>query len=450
MAKLVCMLCVAAMLGSPLQSARNETSIEGYWEGAVVRDGSVRVVAMKVYREGEGLKAELRLPDWMTESIPPIPVTRDGNTVRFSVDEESAALAIDSQVGEMIGTFGSTVPPTSIHLKRGLAPREIPINREDVSFKNAEVTLAGTLVTPTTRGPHPAIVWIHGRGKGTRRDFAGWARIFAERGVASLIYDKRGVGQSTGDHDASGMNDFADDGLAAVELLAARGEIDPKQIGLRGSSAGGWISSIVATRSKVPIAFVVTSVGPAESVMDQQIHVAKHLMLRSGVPFTDDEYAAAAAHMGLVTGFAYTGKGWETLQASVAKAKQARWARFVDLPESQDYEDIVWVRLNQYDPGPDLRRMKAPYLALFGGDDFVVPPTENVDKLKKYLAEAGNTDVTTVVIPKAGHGMSLSGEVRRLEGKPLSGFYWLWGKHSAEAVQITVDWVLAHVRVAGN
>jgi pimeloyl-ACP methyl ester carboxylesterase len=403
---------------------------------------------MRIYRDGGGLKAEHQVSDWPLRVVPPATVTQEGNAVRLAVGDEAATLLLDASAGEMLGTLGSSVPPVRLHLKRALAPLEIPVMREEVRFRNGGVTLAGTLVMPAKPGPHPAIVWVHGRGKSARDMFVGWARLFAERGVASLVYDKRGAGQSQGDHEAAGMYDFAGDATAAVEYLGARSEIDPKQIGLCGNSAGGWMSSIVATRSKVPLAFLITFVGPAESVMDQQIHVAKHQMLRSGLAFTEAEYTAAQEHMKLVTGFAYTGKGWETLQASVAKAKDARWARFVDLPESPSYEDIVWVRLNQYDPAQDLRRITVPYLALFGEEDVVVPPEENVDKLKKYLAEAGNTDVTVAVIPKAGHGLSLRGEVRSLEGNLLPGYYWLWSKHSPDAVRITVDWVMKRVRVA--
>ena len=98
----------------------------------------------------------------------------------------------------------------------------------------------------------------------------------------------------------------------------------------------------------------MTSVGPAESVWDQQVHVARHTMRRSGIAFSREEYAAAEAHEALVMKFAHTGEGWAELRAAVAKAKGERWARFVDLPESEAYEDIQWVRLNQYDPGPDL------------------------------------------------------------------------------------------------
>lgn len=426
-------------------AAGAQESVEGYWQGAMMRDGSARIIDVDVFRDGDALKARVRAADWIAER-PPIAVTQEGSIVKLELTpEQPATLHLDAVTGELVGTSGNLVPPIRVHLKRALRPVTIPVTTEDVRFTSGDATLAGTLYLPAGAGPHPAIVWIHGRGKQARGGFRGWARLFAERGVASLIYDKRGAGESTGDYDTASMSELADDAIAAISLLAKRKEIDAKQIGVRGNSAGGWVSAIVANRSPVPLAFIITTVGPADSVRDQQIHVAQYNMRRSGIDFTPDEYAAAAAHMGLVTGFAYTSEGWDALQASVQNAKTTRWAKFVDLPEKQDYEDIVWVRRKQYDPAADLRKIRTPFLALFGEDDYVVPPQENVPKLERYLTEAGNKDFRILVVPHAGHGLSLSDEVRELPGDV---HYWVWPKVAPDAVRVQVEWLLAHVKLA--
>jgi dipeptidyl aminopeptidase/acylaminoacyl peptidase len=424
-----------------------QESVEGYWEGALVRDGAVRVLRIDIARDGEKLQASVRTPDWIADR-PPAAVTQDGAKVRMELEEQTATMVLDSVTGEMIGTHGETTPPVRVHLKRAIRPVRMAIRTEDVRFKSGEVTLAGTLVTPTTGGPHPAIVWLHGRGQATRGGHRGWARLFAERGVASLIYDKRGGGESTGNYTAATMQNLAADAMAAVEFLAARAEIDPKQIGVRGNSAGGWVAFIVATHSKVPLAFVITTVGPADSVMDQQIHVSAAMMRQSNIAFTPEEYAAAAAHMQLLTNVAYTGKGWEELRKSNERAKKARWASFVDTPESDQDEGVVWIRNNQYDPAPDLKQLKTPFLALYGERDYVVPPEDNVPKLERYLKEAGNSDFKIVVIPATGHALSFSDEVRKIGDPKSENYYWLWPKLSAIAAQLQIDWLLSHVRLA--
>jgi len=439
----LCAALLSCLLGASARGAQD--SVEGYWQGALVRDGAVQVISCDFFKAGGELKVRTETPD-MVMPEPPVPASFEGGKVQFETAFGKAALTFDASVGEMIGTVGEMTPPLRIHLKRGFRPVEIPLRTEDVQFRNKDVTLSGTLVMPATPGPHAAVIWIHGRSKVARNAFRGFARILAQRGVASLIYDKRGVGASTGDHDKSGVHDFAGDAPAAVDFMAARAEIDRRQIGLHGTSAGGWVAAIVAARTKIPLAFIITSVGPADSVRDQQIHVAEYSMRQSGINFTPEEYTAAAGHMGLVQDFAYTGKGWEELRASVEKAKQTRWARFVDLPETESYADIVWVRLNQYDPGPDLKKITVPFLALYGGSDYVVPPEENTGKLERYLTEAGNRDFKIVVFPGADHGLNIQGQLRRIGSEQPEQYYWLWRKKAAGVVETTVDWLLQHIK----
>jgi dipeptidyl aminopeptidase/acylaminoacyl peptidase len=347
--------------------------------------------------------------------------------VQFDLPDGTATLTYDATFGELTGTVGTKTPAT-VHLMRTIRPVVIPIQTHDVSWKNGDVTLAGTVVTPAGPGPFPAIVWLHGRGKATRQGHRGLARIFAERGIASLIYDKRGAGESTGDHDTATILDVANDAIAGIEYLATRSDIDRTRIGLRANSAGAWAAPLVATRSKVPIAFVVTTVGPAESVREQQLHVLKYSMQQSGIAFTPEEYAAAKAHMELVISVAETGKGWDELRLSNARAKETRWEKYVDTPQSDAEEGMQFIRYKKYDPAPDLKRMKMPFLALYGGNDYVVPPQENVPKLERYLKEAGNTDFTIVVVPETGHALAYKDRV------------------SHQALQTQIDWLLAHTK----
>ena len=73
------------------------------------------------------------------------------------------------------------------------AAQEVP-----VEFTNGAATLRGSLMIPDGDGPFPALVFVHGSGDGPRSDFRIFAEQFARAGIASLIYDKRGSGESTG------------------------------------------------------------------------------------------------------------------------------------------------------------------------------------------------------------------------------------------------------------
>jgi hypothetical protein len=71
--------------------------------------------------------------------------------------------------------------------QNGLARRvanKVSVRREEVSFRNGEVTLSGTLITPSTRGLHPAVVFLHGSGALNRYSFGPFPDFFLSRGFA--------------------------------------------------------------------------------------------------------------------------------------------------------------------------------------------------------------------------------------------------------------------------
>ena len=121
-----------------------------------------------------------------------------------------------------------------------------PYTTEEVTFRNGEQQLAGTLTIPKGAGaPHPAAILITGSG-GQDRDGTGVANIYrliAERlssnGVAVLRADDRGVGKSTPlANKASSYRDLVADTRAAFEYLLTRGDIDKNRVALVGHSEG--------------------------------------------------------------------------------------------------------------------------------------------------------------------------------------------------------------------
>lgn len=69
---------------------------------------------------------------------------------------------------------------------------------EPVRFDGTAGTLAGTLIRPTTGGPHPAIILVHWSGAANREGALPFVRFLVRHGIAVLGYDKRGVGESGG------------------------------------------------------------------------------------------------------------------------------------------------------------------------------------------------------------------------------------------------------------
>jgi hypothetical protein len=79
---------------------------------------------------------------------------------------------------------------------------EKPYRAEEVRIQTEEVTLAATLLTPVTETPTPVAIIIPGSGAASRN--GSWhiyrhiGEYLVQRGIAVLLYDKRGVGGSTG------------------------------------------------------------------------------------------------------------------------------------------------------------------------------------------------------------------------------------------------------------
>ena len=107
------------------------------------------------------------------------------------------------------------------HVERATAPAR-PCE-EEVVFHDGEVALAGTILLPAGAGPRPGVVFLHGSGAEGRWASRFLATRFAARGVAALIYDKRGAGASTGDWRTAGFEEAwgsgANDRAGAVMVL---------------------------------------------------------------------------------------------------------------------------------------------------------------------------------------------------------------------------------------
>ncbi len=128
-------------------------------------------------------------------------------------------------------------------------------NVEQVSIQSGQIRLAGVLVKRETDGPHPAAVILHGSGPHTRgmAAYRIHTNMLVRAGLAALVYDKRGAGESEGDFGDATYRDFIDDAIAAVRFLQQRTDIAPDRVGLLGSSGGGvpqrWRRQLVRLRS---------------------------------------------------------------------------------------------------------------------------------------------------------------------------------------------------------
>jgi pimeloyl-ACP methyl ester carboxylesterase len=197
--------------------------------------------------------------------------------------------------------------------------------QEEVTFRNGDVTLAGTLTLPSGNEPHPAVVFIHGSGPDSRENYRFYADLFARQDIATLIYDKRGVGSSTGDWRRVHFRDLAEDALAGVRMLKSRKDINPNKIGLWGGSNGGWVAPLTASLSN-DVAFVITVAGaaipPTELVKWRSVNYVRN------AGYSDEVVQQVSKLMDLQFELVRKEgweKGWEKYEAELQKVRNEPW-----------------------------------------------------------------------------------------------------------------------------
>jgi uncharacterized protein len=277
---------------------------------------------------------------------------------------------------------------------------------EEVTTQNGDVTLRGTLTIPAGKGLHPAIILIPGSGP-ARRPGGFWFPFFARHGIAMLVFDKRGAGESTGDWTKSTYEDLAADALAAVQLLKNHKSIDPKQIGLWGNSEGGWVAPLAASRS-TDVAFLMVRSGSALPVWQTVLHEAEG-QLRDGNNLSEDEIRAALALKQSVERIALEKKNWDQawseIDAKYQKAKNEKWFNYVAVTSKDNWYWQWWRLRGGYDPTSALEKIRCPVLVLLGEVDWSIPSKESAAAFERAFKKSGNTDYTVRILPKANHGL---------------------------------------------
>jgi pimeloyl-ACP methyl ester carboxylesterase len=277
---------------------------------------------------------------------------------------------------------------------------------EDVRYRS-DVPLAAALLLPDSARPLPAAVIVHGSGPVDRGNL--WARAVAEllvaRGVAVLLPDKRGDGQSGGDWQLAGFDELAGDALAGVDYLKTRKEIDPARIGLVGLSQGGWIVPLAAVR-RPDTAFVVNLSGATVSYAEQSFVEMANTSRQAGL---SEDAVRRIIELNKAAGRYILGGPWDDYAAARAAA-MAGPAKSVAAGFPESHSAPIWTFLKKvgaYDPIPYWSILEQPVFIGFGELDERdnVPVRESVRRVEYAFTSAGKSDYEVVVAAGVGHAL---------------------------------------------
>jgi uncharacterized protein len=375
-------LLIASSSVPPAAHADPTGAWVGYWE----RDGSRLEVEAAFARGDSGYEGAFSSAQLRVVGIPFRQIRYDEPRLSWELVGDTSTTVFDGTVaGETLaGSFREGSAQGSFRLTR--APRVAAAFREEpITFDNGPVRLSGTVIYPTGPGPFPGVVFVHGSGAEGRWASRFLANAFARQGVASLIYDKRGVGTSTGDWRQVGFAELVADASIAAESLRARPRIAPDRVGIHGHSQGGTIAPWVASENR-HVAFVVASAAGGMSMAETEIYsIANHLGL-DAMPEADRQLADRYVRAMVAT--AYDGAPRADLDLAWQAVRDRPWA-FPPPSESDSYWSFSR-RIAAYDPLVYWRQVSAPALLIYGEDDARVPARASAAKIADaYLGSRG-------------------------------------------------------------
>lgn len=414
-----CFLAAHVTLFAAASLAAQDDPVVGTWKGTLRVAGQKLEIGLHVEKSGDGYSAKI---DSITQNAMGIPVA--------SFAKKGDAYVADAKVigatytATLVGTGterkltgewaqGGMKLPLEMQPvdkiegpKRPQMPKApFPYDAEEVSIQSTgDVTLAGTLTLPKSKGPHAVAIMITGSG-GQDRDeslaghkpFLVIADHLTRNGLAVLRYDDRGIAKSTGDFAKATSKDFADDVRAAISFLKARDDIDAKRIGLIGHSEGGLIAPMVASGpGGKSVAFSILLAPPTVPIDAIIVHQQKLIGQAEGQAADVDVNGEFLSKVFAIVRAHDEPAKWAP---EIAKVAEEIWPRFSEegrkasglgakgiAKQASDMITPWMVYLLGHDPKPALEAMHGDVLALFGGKDLQVDPAQNLPPMTAAFA----------------------------------------------------------------
>jgi uncharacterized protein len=279
------------------------------------------------------------------------------------------------------------------------------------------VSLAGTLSLPAGPGPHPAVLLLHGSGRLDRDGNAGRLRMglgtavataLAERGIATLRYDRRGTGTSGGDWLTTGFIDNRTDATAARRALSDRLDVRSDAIGVIGHSEGA-VHAMALGEDVAAVVLLAAFASRGEDALRWQVR-----SIAPG-PLLPVLRRLAARQLPRIKA------GNANVLRVFGKPLNAKWMR----------------EILAHDPGRHLSTIRVPVLAITGDKDVQVDPAD-LERIRDLTPGA----VETHRIPDLTHLL------RRDPGRPSVRSYprQLRKPVDPDLLALVADWLSLQLR----
>lgn len=323
------------------------------------------------------------------------------------------------------GSFG--VKPCVVHIRArclfmlvafllfvsSCAKQSQPPSVEEITFQSGPFKVVGDLRLPDGKSPFPVVLFVHGSGPTNRLGGGGYLPVMErmlEAGYATFAWDKPGTGESMGQIDSFHViEQRAQIVLDAIEVMKRRSDIDPRQIGLWGTSQAGYVMPYALAQSQ-DITFMICISCPGMPGEDQMAFQITAFALCDGVP---EEKADQKVQLLTELDEAQTYETYaeylhyrEVLDALAGLVTVPLESRSVLSEKS--WQENPSVNSGTWNPIEVVEQMEIPVLAIFGASDRQIDPLQGAHAYRKALEQAGNPLSRVELFPNANHGIAPS------------------------------------------
>ena len=387
-------------------SFANAQSLLGDWNGSLKLGAQSLPLVLHISSDNGEKQCMMDSPNQGAKDIPAILDLLSEDSIALRVPSIGAAYCGKLKEGEIRGTFSQRGMKFVLNLKPGNFVRERPQTPqqpllypvEEVTFTNEtdRAVLSGTLSYPMScmlQQDVPVVLMVTGSGLQNRdeelmdhKPFAVLADYLAKMGIASLRYDDRGFGQSTGELTHTTSHTFMTDALAGIKYLESTGKFG--KIGILGHSEGGTIAFMAAQACPAKIDFIVSLAGCAlrgDKVLLQQNETLLRANPNTALMSADYCKVLNKVFHHLIEGKAM-GNAQETVQQYCSEVG-------ANLPVSaqQNLQTVLTTSnpwLNYFltnDPAPAIAKTTCPVMAINGDKDTQVDAQTHLDAIRQYL-----------------------------------------------------------------
>jgi uncharacterized protein len=332
--------------------------------------------------------------------------------------------------------------------KRTQEPKEpLPYESKEVNFKSlkGEVTLSGTLTTPTHDSLKTAVVLISGSGPDDRdyknqfghRPFLVLSHYLTQKGITVLRYDERGVGKSEGNYGVATYEDLVSDVAGGINYLR---DIGFQKVGLIGHSEGGGIAPVASLQAKTDFLVLMAA---------DNATADKNLIYQTGTQLKNMGVKENTSREIIETVDSLLAIVKSESDISIAKTKMENVIVQKNQSATEDYKETTqrlgdanrliegfldpkfFYRLRN-DPKDSFKKIRIPVLVLYGDDDGAVDITTNLPLIENAF---DSTQYEIKIFPGLGHLFM------NAKGVPMEKLYAIDETIAPEVLTTISDWI---------